>query len=138
MGDSWTVGRLGAVFTTVSLSIIILFCGGYFKINTIKQGVFAQSNSGNVTSLPQYILIESDTHWEGSILDSSHGYTLTGSYGDARFDIDCDRIRGLYSVVFDKTSKYGNLTISLVKNGTVLDTQTTTDSFGGVQIPGNC
>ena len=121
------------IVTVVSLSLSILFCTATFKSGTGNQDVF-----GSIVSPSQYIEIKSNTDWAGSIYESSSDYTVTGSHGNARFDIDCKSGSGPFSVVFDKKSVFGNLTVSLLKNGTVLDTQTTTDSFGGVQISGRC
>ena len=124
----------------ISLSIAFLFCSAITRVGANNQNILGQLKSGNLTSttIPQYILVKSNTSWAGSIIDSSYNYIIMGSYDDARFDIDCNHGAGPFSAVFDKKSVYGNLTILLVKNGTVLDTQTTTDSFGGVQISGNC
>ena len=128
------------VVTVIWLSIAFFFCTAISKVSTPNLNVFAQLKSGNLTSTTtlQHILVKSNTRWAGSIIDSSYNYTIMGSYGDAKFSIDCNYGPGPFSAVFDKKAVFGNLTISLVKNGTVLDTQTTTDSFGGVQISGNC
>lgn len=121
------------ILSLISLILIIISCLTIFKSNMANQNVF-----GGVTSPSQYVEIKSNTNWAGSIIDSSSDYTIKGSYGNAKFDVDCKNGSGPFSVVFDKKSVFGNLTVSLVKNGMVLDTQTTTDSFGGVQISGNC
>ena len=89
-----------------------------FKFNTANHDVF-----GSIVSPSQYIEIKSNTNWAGSIIESSSDYTVKGSYGEARFDIDCKHGPGPFSVVFDKKAVLGNLTVSLVKNGTVLDTE---------------
>jgi hypothetical protein len=128
------------VVTVITVSMLILFSTEIFKINTDSKNAFSQVNSGNVKSLssPHYIIVKSNTQWEGSILDSSRDYTIKGSYGEARFDIACNDGGAPYSVVFNKKGGYGYLTVSLVEKGRVLDTQTTMDPFGGVQISGNC
>ena len=108
------------------------------EVGIANQNSLAGVKEETVTQLSQYIVIKSNTNWAGSVIDSSPDYTTRGSYGDAKFDIDCSHGLGPFSVVFDKKAVFGNLTVSLVRNGTVLDTQTTTDSFGGVQISGNC
>ena len=126
------------IVTAFSLSTSILFCTTILEVGTANQYGLAGVKEETVTPLQQYVIIKSNTNWEGSVIDSSPDYTATGSYGDAKFDIDCNRGPGPFSAVLDKKSAFGNLTVSLVRNGTVLDTQTTTDSLGGVQISGNC
>jgi hypothetical protein len=116
----------------------IVFSREISKFNTADHNAFAELDGANATSSQQFVLVKSNTFWEGSILDSKHDYTIKGSYGDARFDIDCIDGAGPFSVVFNKQDGFGYLTLSLIKNGRIIDNQTTMDSFGGVQISGNC
>jgi hypothetical protein len=113
------------IVTVVGLSIKFLLSTEISKVDSA------------MLSSPQSVMIASNTQWEGSILDSSRDYTIKGSYGDANFDINCND-GGPFSVVFSKEGGFGYLNISLVKSCKVMDTQTTMDSFGGVQISGYC
>jgi hypothetical protein len=119
----------------ISIGVVIAVT---FGLLVTVSAAFAQLKIGADVPPQQYVMIKSNTHWEGSILDSSHDNTVIGNYGDAKFDINCNDGAGPFSVVFNKQGGFGNLTASLMKNEKVLDTQSTTDSFGGIQISGNC
>lgn len=137
------------IATMVCVGVAVSFCIGAFLTSTANHSSFAQVESASLaTALPppslsssplsQSVLIKSNTHWAGMIFDSNRDSTIRGSYGDASFDVDCSHGLDPYSAVFHKEGETGYLTISLVKNGEVLDTQTTTDSFGSVQMSGKC
>ena len=138
MPDRKIITGRSKIVTTFILTVVILFCTELFEPNTADQRAFAQLNAGNPESSPQYIVINSNTKWAGSILDSSQDSTIVGSYGDTKFDIDCHDGWGPYTAVFSKEGGLGYLTISLVENGKTVATETTTDSFGGVEVSGNC
>ena len=93
--------------TVMSLAITILFCTTILEVGIVKQNGYAGVKQSIMTSLPQYIVIKSNTNWAGSIIDSGLDYTTRGSHGDARFDIDCNHGAGPFSVVFDKKDVYG-------------------------------
>lgn len=96
----------------------------------------------NVNASSQAIVkVESNTGWLGSIMDSGFDSATQQGQGNANIPIECDSgifVAGIYSLFIQKQGEGGMLTISVVKDGTVLDTATTSAAYGVVTLTGNC
>ena len=75
------------------------------------------------------IEIQSNTSWAGSIGAGGSSRSIEGS-GSQSFQVS-----GTIAVaVIQKQTEYGTLTVSILKGGRVLDSQTTTASYGVVSV----
>ena len=72
------------------------------------------------------ITIDSDTRWSGTV-----GGSITGErFGSAKFTIHYSTA----SASLQKQTEGGYLTITILKDGQIVDTQTTNEAFGVVAV----
>ena len=84
------------------------------------------------------LVIKSNTKWSGSIMDSGFDMASQDGSGNQNFEVDCSQGMKIYSTMFQKQDESGSLTVSLIQDGNMLDTKTTTAAYGVVSIAGNC
>ena len=75
------------------------------------------------------IQIQSDTNWSGSIGADGNSRTVEGS-GSRNFQVSGT----IASAAIQKRTDYGFLTVSIIRNGLVLASQTTTAAYGVVTV----
>jgi hypothetical protein len=96
----------------------------------------------NVNASSQAIVkVESNTGWSGSIMDSGFDSATQQGQGNANVPIECNSgifVAGIYSLFIQKQGEGGTLTISVVQDGTVLDTASTSAAYSVVTLAGNC
>lgn len=83
------------------------------------------------------VIIDSNTKWSGSILDSSFDSATKAGYGDARIPIVCTSF-GIYSLAIQKQTSSGTLAVSVIQDNQTLDSKSTTAAYGMVTLSGNC
>jgi ribosomal protein L37E len=76
-----------------------------------------------------HIVIESDTSWMGSIGGDGSSKSISG-YGSATYDVT----GYIVSAAIQKQTSYGYLTVKIVRDGKILDSQTTTAPYGVVTV----
>jgi len=82
--------------------------------------------------------IKSDTKWSGSIMDSGFDMATQDGSGNQNFEVDCSQGMKIYSATIQKHDESGFITASLIQDGNVLDSKTTTAAYGLVSIAGTC
>jgi len=75
------------------------------------------------------IVIESDTEWSGSIGGLGGSRTVSGS-GSASFTIHSS----IVSACIQKQTEWGYLTVKILKNGQLVEQQSTTAPYGVVTV----
>jgi hypothetical protein len=100
----------------VGILIFIVLVGAIYYFSTPKVSTFS-------------IKIESNTSWSGSIGADGSSRTIEG-YGSETW-----KVTGTIAVaVIQKQTEYGYLTVSILRDGRVLDSQTTTAAYGVVSV----
>jgi hypothetical protein len=103
--------------------------------------VFALASIGitnvNAQSGIATVQIKSTTIWSGSILDSSFDSATEEGRGNKNFTIVCDTF-GIYSLAFQKQIEKGGLYVSVIQDGNILDSKSTTAPYGMVTLAGSC
>lgn len=84
------------------------------------------------------VLIQSNTKWSGSIMDSGFDSSTRDGSGDTSIPIDCSQSMKIYSLALQKHDEGGYLTVSVVQDGVTLDKGSTTAAYGMVTLAGNC
>ena len=77
-----------------------------------------------------YIEIESDTSWMGSIGGDGSSRSIDG-HGSQTWKLTGYTV---VSAVIQKTTEYGYLTVRILKDGKIVDSQTTTAAYGVVTV----
>lgn len=76
------------------------------------------------------LLIESNTEWSGAIQDGDmRTYSEDGS-GNAKIRVSCNGSVGIVSVSFQKQTEYGHLQVSLIQDGVLLKSSSTSAQYG--------
>ena len=102
---------------TISIILIIsIFCLVEYYILVPKVVTFT-------------IRIESDTYWMGVIGADGSSTTVEG-WGDETFEVTGT----IVSAVIQKQTEYGYLTVTILRKGKILDSQTTTAPYGVVSV----
>jgi len=110
-----------AMNTQIGMTIIFVLLGAL-----VFGGVYYLSIPKAVTYI---IEITSDTSWSGSIGADGSSRTIEG-YGNENW-----KVTGIIAVaVIQKQTEYGFLTVRILRDGTVLDSQTTTAAYGVVSV----
>lgn len=104
-----------------------------FVITSISM-INAQMAVGSDQAVVQ---INSNTKWSGSILDSSFDSATKDGHGNANIPIVCTSY-GIYSLVIQKQTESGTLTVSVIQDDKTLDSKSTTAAYGLVSLAGNC
>jgi hypothetical protein len=81
--------------------------------------------------------IDSDTNWQGSVLDSSMKSETKAGSGEETIPFECSP-SGTYSLAMQKQTEDGSLRIKVVKNGDVLKEGSTSAPYGIVSLAGPC
>jgi len=115
-----TVPKITATHIIVGVILLLIFGA------TIFSAIFYLSTPRTVRFT---IRIESDTNWAGSIGADGSSRTIE-SYGSGTWEVT-----GTIAVaVIQKHTEYGYLKVSILRDGEVLDSQTTNAAFGVVSV----
>lgn len=110
----------------IALSLVVLFI---VILGATFYWIKSTNSLSSYAGLPQSaftVKIDSDTRWSGTIGGSA---TRTGE-GAATFTINS----AMASACIQKQTDYGYLTVTIIKNGEIIASQTTNDSFGVVAV----
>lgn len=99
-----------------------IFGGTIYWINTVHN----YSNYAGLTGTTFTVSIDSNTTWSGSISGSA---TQSG-FGSASFTVHGSMV----SAVLQKQTEEGYLTVTILKDGTIVDSQTTYEGHGVVDV----
>jgi hypothetical protein len=84
-----------------------------------------------------FMEIDSDTNWQGSVLDTSMKSETKAGSGEGTIPFECSSF-GIYSLVMQKQTEDGSLRIKVVRNGNLLKEGSTTAPYGLVSLAGQC
>lgn len=113
-----TVPKITATHIIVGVIVFLLIFGAIFYFSIPKERTVRFT-----------IRIESNTDWAGSIGADGSSWTIEGYGSETR------KVTGTIAVaVIQKQTDYGYLTVTILRDEKVLDSQTTTAAYGVVSV----
>jgi hypothetical protein len=102
---------------------------------TLGAGLKLEVNAAELAT----VQIRTGSSWSGPVMDSGLDMVTYDGHSDRDIQIECDygSVFG-YSVVIQKMQDSGFLTVNIVKDGSVIDTGTTSAAYGLVTLAGSC
>jgi hypothetical protein len=86
-----------------------------------------------------YIIINSDTSWQATIMDSGNDFTTTDGFGIQTLEFECEPgFFSMYSTSVQKQTESGSIIMGIMQGGDILDSGRTAAQYGIVSLSGEC